>query len=218
MSALPAAPLSLLATLDYQLGVVRSLPKTLDSLKYRHGLLGQQVLSHERSLGTIEVARGFYQKAIDLVYQKSVGELERLLNTALEFVFHDKVYKIRLDLSERYGKSLEIKVEDHSKSPPMVLSMENGVGLGVRTLVSFVLQVYYLLNRNACPLLLLDECWTAVSVEYVDRFMSFVNGLAKERGLMVVLISHDPRFQDYAKRAYRVTDGNVSEVIKNVTK
>lgn len=200
------------STLAYQVGALNSLPKVEESLRHRRSLLAQDVMTLERHLALVEMSRGFYQKSIDLVYQRSVGELEKLLNTALEFVFHDKVYRIKINLSERYGKSLEFSLIDNTFSPPLELSMENGVGLGVRTLVSFVLQVYYLVNRNAAPVLFLDECWSAISVEYIDRFMSFVNGLAKEKGLIVVLVSHDPRFRPYANKAYRVVDGNIQEV------
>lgn len=197
------------STLSYQMGVIKSYPRTEAVLRERHAILATKIASHDRHLGDIELSRVFYQKAIDLVYSRSIGELEKLLNTALEYVFFDKVYKIKIDLTERYGKSLEFKVVDNSFSPPLELSTENGVGCGVRTLISFVLQVFYLVNRNAAPVLFLDEHLSAISQDYVDRFMSFLNGLAKEKGLTVVLITHDRRFMDFAQKTYKVTDGNI---------
>jgi ABC-type cobalamin transport system ATPase subunit len=160
----------------------------------------------------IEMGREYYRKAIDLLYAKSIGELEGVINMALAYVFHDKVYRIKAQLEDQYGKkTLHFVMTDESLDPPLELSLENGVGAGVRSVVSFVLHVYYLIHKNAYPILFLDEAYSQISEEYVERFFGFLKSFCAEKGFTVVLISHDVRFIPHADRTYSVVDGKVTE-------
>jgi len=198
-----------LTTLTYQAHRLKSLQSTREDLVKRCDGYKAAKDGADRRLALIDLSKDFYRKALDLIYAESIGELEKLLDTALQFVFFDKQYKIKVVLDEKYGKSLEFLVVDHAETPPMELSLFDGVGNGVRTVVSFVLHVFYLINVGAAPVLLLDECYSAISEFYVDRFFTFVKGLAKTRNLHVVMITHDNRFTVHADKVYNISNGHV---------
>lgn len=160
----------------------------------------------------IELSKEMYQRAVDLVYEESVGKLTNLLNAALTYVFWDKNYKAVVDVSDYRGKSIALLLENREYNPPLVVDTRDGVGNGVRTVVSFVIQVYYILSRRAAPVLFLDEAYSAISESYVDRFFEFVKKLAKSRGIHLVMISHDDRIIIHADRQYRVSDGVISVI------
>jgi ABC-type lipoprotein export system ATPase subunit len=87
--------------------------------------------------------------------------------------------------------------------------LKDGVGQGVRTIISFILKAYYLINKDS-KLLFLDEKYSALSDHYVPRFFEFMKKMADERGMILVLITHDTRFSEYADKTYLVNDGHAS--------
>jgi hypothetical protein len=157
----------------------------------------------------IELSQVYYRKAVDLVYAKSIGELEQIINSALSFVFFDRSYSIKFDLGDQRGKTLELLLLDNSEGRSRTIDMKDGVGNGVRSVVSFVLLTLHLTSRGIPPILFLDEAYSAISESYVDRFFTFARGLSLTKQAPIVLISHDDRFLPYADQKIRVSDGVV---------
>ena len=58
----------------------------------------------------------------------------------------------------------------------------------------------------------MDEKYSALSEHYVPRFFEFLKKMAEEKGMIVVLITHDTRFMDYADNIYMVNMGNVTKI------
>lgn len=199
-------------TLRYQISRIPALQKIRRDLVDQAGLYQQECVELERRRGTLELTKLLYQKAADLVYEKSLGELEHTLNLALEYVFFDSRYKAKLDMGDRRSKTVDLYLVDESKDPPLEVDMRDGIGMGVRSVLSFVFQAQYLLARGLAPVMLIDEAYTAISDAYIGRFFDFVHGLCEAKGLALVLISHDFRVLQYVDKCYRVSEGTVSEI------
>ena len=75
-----------------------------------------------------------------------------------------------------------------------------------------ILQVFYLGYLNQAPVLFMDESLSQVSSEYVPNLMSFIKELARQKGFIFVLVSHDTRIINYADKKYQVDQGIVTEV------
>ena len=168
-----------------------------------------KIIDHETKLLLIEESKNYYVKAIDLLYENSVGELEKIVNLALEYIYYDTKKQIKIELQDKRGKSLSFFIVDPEGNE---VNIEDE-GTGVRTIVSFILHVYYLINKNSTPFLFLDEKLAGISQEYISRFFSFVHSLCKNKNLALVCISHDPRIISYANKIYNVGNGIVSELI-----
>lgn len=150
-------------------------------------------------------AREFYKRAIDNTYNMSISELENLLNDVVSAIFYDKNYFVRMDLTDKYNKSLSFWLYDEDKDLLTPLS-KPGTGKGVKTVVSAVIYAYYLLKFNA-PYLFLDETFVNIDASYVSYFFTFMKELCKDEKLTMVLISHDERFAPFADVRISVNDG-----------
>lgn len=167
-----------------------------------------------KSIADLEESQNYYKRAVDLLYSRSIGEVESLLNSALSFVFFDKPYKVRLDLDFSRGrKSVSIVLLDCSNPDDVFeVDLKSGSGTGVKILISFVLHCFYILSKKAYPILLLDESYSGISAQYVQRFFELVHGFCEKKNFRIVLVTHDTRFLDYSDKRYVVSDGVVQEV------
>lgn len=165
------------------------------------------VKQYSERLEFLKKTKTLYLEAIDLMYQESVGVLQETLNSALQYVMTDKDYSIKLELEDKRGvKTLNISLVDNKEG--FEVDLKDGTGLGVRTIVSFVLKSYYLVNENS-KILMLDEKYSALSAQYIPYFMEFLKKFTEEKDIIIVMITHDNRFVPYGDTVYTVSDGFV---------
>ena len=58
----------------------------------------------------------------------------------------------------------------------------------------------------------LDEAFSQVSDQYIPYLNQLLSGLKEAYGMIIVLITHDPRFSELADRTYDVSNGVYSLV------
>ena len=175
--------------------------------------LANNIKKINQSLLDSKEAKTYYGKAIDILYQESIGGLKDTINTALQYVFYDRLLEVELILEDKRGtKTLDISLNDLDKGISG-LDIKEDDGQGIAVVISSVLKTFYLLNKGSY-ILLLDEKYSNVSKEYVERFFTFLKQLAKEKHFIIVMVTHDDRFNDYSSCTYQVSNGNVM-VIKD---
>ena len=135
--------------------------------------LNKQLEEKKDYLVFLKGAHEKYQIAVNELYEESVSALKDTLNVALKYIMFDKNYSAKLILDDERGtKTLSIVLVDEDNG--FEVDLKDGVGQGVRTIISFVLKSYYLLNQNS-KILFLDEKYSALSSHYVPRFYEFMN-------------------------------------------
>ena len=135
--------------------------------------------------------------------------LQDTLNAALKYIMYDKNYSAKLVLEDSRGtKSLSIVLVDEDDG--FEIDLKDGVGQGVRTIISFVLKSYYLLNQNS-RVLFLDEKYSALSAHYVPRFYEFIEKFCEDNDFIIVMISHVDNQIEHADKVYYLNDGVISE-------
>lgn len=179
----------------------------LKILKYKN-----KIEDIKNQLSLANRAKETYKVVVDEVYRRSMGEIEEVLNMALQFIFFDKNYSVKIEIGDYRGKTVEILLYDNDIVPPRVVDMKNGVGNGVRCVVSFVLLSYYLISLGRKHFIFSDEAYSGISEAYVDRYFSFIHSLCEKKEFKFVLITHDGRFIVYGDKSYSVSEGNVVEV------
>jgi DNA repair exonuclease SbcCD ATPase subunit len=203
---------SILESINYNLKALEDLQKKKEIIETNTEELLQVIKKLETKLSDTKDCKTYYGKAIELLYQESIGALKDTINTALQYVIYDKNYEIDLALDDKRGaKSLSLLLID--RDTELEVDLKDGVGNGIRTIVSFVLKMYYLINKNS-NILLLDEKYSALSEEYTERFFEFMKKMCDEKDFIIVIITHDKRFESFADYVYRISDGNVTKVIK----
>jgi len=185
---------------------LETLNKTREFNAQKAAQLNSQLADETNRMSFILEAREYYRKAVDIVYERSIVELKEVLNSALSYVFYDEDYKVDIELTDKRGKSLNIRLYQNDKP----VNLKRGTGMGVKTVISAVLHMYYLQCKNS-KILMLDEAYSAVSVEYIDRFFEFLHQMCEKLGFKIILITHDERMLKYGDKKYRIDKGVVSE-------
>ena len=185
---------------------IDTLNKTYEANQLRANVLNTQLTEATNEMTFVIEAREYYRKAIDIVYERSIKELKDVLNSALAYVFYDENYRIEIELTDKRGKSLSMRLYQDEKP----VNLERGTGMGIKTVVSAVLHMYYLQCKNS-HILMLDEAYSGVSVEYADRFFEFLRQMCEKLGFKIILITHHERLLKYGDKRYIIDKGIVSE-------
>ena len=199
---------NLLESIEYNIKSIESMLSKKDFLNDLKNKIDNDILKLDANISFIEESKTYYVKAIDIMYEESIGALKDTLNTALQYIMSDKNYMVNMILEDkRGGKTLDITLLDLDED--FEVDLKDGVGQGVRTIISFVLKMYYLLNKDS-KILFLDEKYSALSAHYIPRFFDFMKSMAEEKDFIIVMITHDERFTEFADKTYLINDGYVS--------
>ena len=200
---------NLLDSLDYTIKSCSSLLNKEELIKDNISSLETEIKEKEEYLKFIKTAKEKYQIAINELYEESVVALQETLNVALKYIFYDKNYSAKLEIEDTRGtKTLSISLVDEDDN--FEVDLKDGCGQGVRTVISFVLKSYYLLNQNS-KVLFLDEKYSALSVHYVPRFFEFIDKFCEDNDFIIVMISHIDNQIEHADKVYYLNDGVITE-------
>lgn len=198
-----------LDSLDYTIQSCMNLIAKEDLVQGNINIVNSELDIKKEYLTFIKGAKEKYQAAITELYEESILSLKNTLNIALKYVMFDKNYSVNLVLEDKRGtKSLSILLVDEDNG--FEVDLKDGVGQGVRTIISFVLKSYYLLNQNS-KVLFLDEKYSALSSHYVPRFYEFMKKFCEENDFIIVMISHIDNQIEHADKIYYLNDGVISE-------
>ena len=156
----------------------------------------------------------YMKEIIDTLSRSHIDHLENLLNSAISTIFFDKDYRVEFEVSEyRNSNCLNIFLIETKDDGTEIKSDIKDNGFGVKTIIGFILQVYFILYHNQNHILFIDEGFSALSDQYIPYLRSLITSLKEEYGFIFVLIAHDPRFIEIADRTYQVKEGEVKLVV-----
>ena len=162
---------------------------------------------------------------IELMSKENIKAIVDIATYSLQTIFVDKDYSLELEIRELRNKNTcELYLIDSTDKDNIIKSKIEDTGGGVQTVVSFVLQVFYILYYNLNRILFLDESLSAVSQEYIPSLMTFIKSLSEQRGFTFLCVMHDNRFFEYADKIYLMKDGvleditgmDISEIDRNI--
>lgn len=141
---------------------------------------------------------------------KFIKSLNDMLNYAVKVIFYDCDYTV------------EIKTEDNRTSIRLRYINDEGnevnadvkdCGGGIRTVISTVMNIFFLFKYKAEPIYLVDEGFSMVSSQYLNPLFGLLDELAEKNGLKILLITHDTRLENLetVKNIYRVENGYVKK-------
>lgn len=157
-----------------------------------------------------EKAVAYMKEIIDVLSRTHIDHLEKLLNSAVSTIFFDKNYRVEFEVSEyRNSNNLTIYLIETLADGSEIKTDIKDNGFGIKTIIGFILQVYFILYHKLSPILFADEAFSALSSQYLPYLRSLLTSLKEEYGFIFVLVSHDPRIIDIADNTYEVKDGEV---------
>lgn len=161
---------------------------------------------------TYENSIDVLKKCIEHLSKGHIQHLNDLLNSAIQTIFFDRQYSIELRQEEFKNKNTLKVILHEFIDNQEVISDINDNGYGVKSIIGFILQVYFILYYKQTPILFLDEAFSNLSSQYLPYWKSLLQELTKKYGFHFVLITHDERLKEYADRTYLVRKGVVTQV------
>ncbi len=143
-------------------------------------------------------------------------KLEMFLTYAVQSIFTDKNYEIKLNVREdTKNPNLEIMlVEDGVEQ-----EIKDAVGGGILSTLGLLLQIYYLEAYGLSKTMFIDEGLKEVStsvdgtqVSYLNNLLDFLKYLSDKKGYTFVIVTHDENVKNYADVLYNVDEGKVKRI------
>lgn len=190
----------------------------LELLKNQHEETIKEKENAAKELANLVKKESQYESAVELMKkiiegmsQSQITHLENLINSALETIFFDRQYSVELLVTElRNTNNLQIILNEINDEGQLIKTKLNDNGFGVKSIIGFILQIYFILYHHQYPVLFLDEAFSTLSDQYVPYLKVLMDELAAKYNFIFVLITHDTRFMDIANRTYIVNKGNVT--------
>jgi DNA repair exonuclease SbcCD ATPase subunit len=202
----------LLNSLDYNIRSIEEIYNKKDIIVKSNEDILKNITNLEHQIIDLKECKGYYSVAVNEIYEISIKALKDTLDTALQFIIFDRDLTTELVLEDKRGtKTLNIAIMDNETG--YEVDIKDGTGMGIATVVSFVLKLYYLINKDS-KILILDEKYSNVSVEYTPKFFEFMHKMADEKDFIILMVSHDERFVQYADRIYQVSKGFVTRLTR----
>lgn len=187
-----------------------TLEAQLEQTKQQKQNYTNQMQQKFQEMATYETAIDYMKKLIDTLSRTHIDHLEKLLNSAVSTIFYDRDYRIEFEVSEyRNNNNLTIYLIETLEDGTEVKTDIQNNGFGVKTIVGFILQIYFILYHKQSPVLIIDEGFSALSTQYIEHFRQLIQSLTKEYGFIFILVSHDERFMRISDKTYEVMNGEM---------
>lgn len=190
----------------------------IEMLKSQHEATIRDKEQSSLDLKNLITKESKYEKAVDLMKkiiegmsQSQINHLEELINSSLETIFFDRKYFVELQVTElRNTNNLQIILNEITDDGQLLKTDLDANGYGVKSIIGWVLQIYFILYYHQYPIMFMDEAMTQLSKQYLPYFKSLINDLAEKYGFIFVLVTHDRDIMDLSDRTYFVEKGNVT--------
>ena len=174
-------------------------------------LTGEELKNLIKKEKNYEYAVDLMKKIIEGMSKSQINHLENIINSALETIFFDRQYSVELVITElRNTNNLQIILNEVLDDGSVIKTKLDDNGFGVKSVIGFILQVYFILYHHEYPILFLDEAFTQLSKQYLPYLKSLISDLADKYGFIFVLITHDTDIMSLSDRTYLVNQGKVT--------
>lgn len=177
--------------------------------------LERRIAEKEKALESLRRSADVTARSHDyldaLVKEESVRFVQNLtdiLNYGMRTIFDDEEYTISIQTD---GSRASIWL-DYESGGQHVHTDIRSCGGGIRTVIGFLMQVYFLYQHEAGNIIVVDEGFSQLSAQYMPNLFRLIHELCEKNGLDILLVTHDQRVMEYADRHYEIKDGEAVEV------
>lgn len=170
-----------------------------------------------RELGTYEKSIELLKQLIENLSKGQIEHLGALINSALTTIFYDRLYTVDLVITEqRNTNNLQILLNEVLGDGTILQTKLEDNGYGVKSVIGFILQVYFIIYHKEYPILFLDEAFTNLSKQYLPYLKMLITSLSEKYNFIFVLVTHDRDLMSLSDRTYLVELGKVTLYNKEV--
>lgn len=152
------------------------------------------------------------KKLIGILSEKGMKHLQALLTYGMDTIYYDRSYQVEIKVDEfRNNKAAEFWIIKKEKNGRTIrVRMRNGVGGGIRAVVSLILRIHFIISLELRRFLIIDEGLCQLSSQYVPGLFEFLQSVIQDLGFKILFVTQDPRFPVYGNRIYNVAKGRVT--------
>lgn len=185
----------------------------LGTLKVEKESLIASLASQEEDKSLLDNILYACKLILEKLTYNSKTKLEHFITYALQNIFTDRNYQIKLSIKEdTKNPGIELTlVEDGIEQ-----EITDAVGGGILSTLGLLLQIYYIEVYNLRKIMFIDEGLKEVStghgelsVNYLDNVLKFLKWLSEEKDYTFVIVTHDNRVRQFADRVYEVKKGEL---------
>jgi DNA repair exonuclease SbcCD ATPase subunit len=173
--------------------------RLVSGIASRLHLLSETVQREQKELTTAvkrledcQTAQEVLQHLAQAVQQMAHGKIAEVVSSCLSAVFEDP-YEFIIEFERKRGRT-----EAHLKFKRNELEMDplNSSGGGAVDIAAFALRVASLMlhRPRLSKVIVLDEPMKFVSAEYQTAVRQMLEGLAKDMGLQIVMVTHNETY------------------------
>jgi hypothetical protein len=190
--------------------------KTYKNAEVKFTESAEKLLKAKENLLVQEASIKILREIIDIMSKEFIDSLVDLLTYALQTIFEDKDYSVKILLKEsRNSKQADIILVSKTDEGIIESPIPDNCGGGVSCIIGLILQIFFIQYFKLNKVLIMDEALSQISKEYISNTMNFLKTLSKERGYRFLLVCHDPRIIKYADYCYKMNMGKLTETDVN---
>ena len=149
---------------------------------------------------------------LDVMVKDDVGKMAGLITYGLKTIFDDQNLSFQPVIGRKNDKvNIELKTINNG-----IEGEFGSFGGSVAVIESFLLRLICMLKLKLARVMLLDETFASVGYEYIQNTSKLIGELSKKLGLDVLLVTHQPEFQNFADRVYKVKESPDGILIERV--
>jgi len=169
--------------------------------------LGDEIL-------TLEKVNQFFQEFILSQTHETKLFIESVINSGMAFVFGEDVYEMKIE-EKAVGTKIERYINIINKIDDIEGQQESHGG-GVLAVMSFLLKFVMSYKSNKFPMMVLDETFSFVSVQYQERLSEFLKSLCEKFNYSFVLVSHQDKLNVNSDVIYEINKVGNKSVVKKI--
>jgi hypothetical protein len=144
-------------------------------------------------------------EAIRFVLQSLVESdkegIQAVLSEGLKAIFDDQELEMRINTSIKRGKvNVDFNVYDGLKG--VEGNVLDSFGGGIANVVSLLFRCIIIMKLGLRKIIVLDESLSNIADFYVDNTGRFLKSFCDKTGFDILLVTHQPKFLEWAHSAY----------------
>jgi DNA repair exonuclease SbcCD ATPase subunit len=139
---------------------------------------------------------------LDIMVKDEINRMSGLISYGLTTIFEDQNLSFHPVIGKKNDRVyIELKTANNG-----IEGEFGSFGGSVAVIESFLLRIICMLKLKLSRFMLLDETFASIGSEYIQNTSRLIGELSDKLGLDVLLVTHQPEFQNYAKRVYKVQE------------
>lgn len=197
---------ALVSGCDQLQGLYSAQVQTIDNLK-------TQIATLEDEQKLLTLSSTVLSTLVKTVSVESLESIERLVSYGLRSTISDQNLRFGLEVSQKRGATYidPYLVAGEVKGPIL-----DAFGGGPASIIGFLLRLLVCRRLKLAPLMLLDEPFSFLSVDYVENASMLLRELAEKLGVTMILVTHQPGFLRHAHKAYQAVETSHGTVFKSI--